>query len=86
MSLGLTHVDTTSIVAYSEGQFEYDGTPVHRMIVTFDHSDISDVFGFDNLTCVTPDAAPALGRMGLLASVLLLLGLGIARMRASQVR
>ena len=49
-SLGVTPVNTTPLVSFSEAQFSHSGTPVKRAIVTFPNPELATRFAFDNLT------------------------------------
>ena len=58
MSLGVTPVNTSPLVSFSEGQFNYSGTPVKRAIITFPNAELADRFAFDNLTFEGGGPAP----------------------------
>ncbi|MBD2365435.1 PEP-CTERM sorting domain-containing protein [Anabaena minutissima FACHB-250] len=48
-SLGITPVNTSSLVSFTEGLFSYSGEPVRRAVVNFNNED-AFAFSLDNLT------------------------------------
>ena len=59
MSLGVTQVNTTPLISFSEGQFNYSGTPVKRAGVNFPSPELGVRFAFDNLTFEGGGPTPA---------------------------
>ena len=57
-SLGVTPVDTTPLVSFSEGLFSYTGAPVKRAVVNFNET-FADRFALDNLTFKSSSVKPA---------------------------
>jgi hypothetical protein len=56
-SLGITPIETSSLIEFSEGLFSYSGAPVLRAVVDFNEKKASR-FAFDNLSytiATTPD-------------------------------
>jgi len=66
VSLGVTPVNTSPLVLWTEGQFTYGGPPVSRAVVDFTEVGIGPRFALDNLT-IEPIPAPGailLGSIG----------------------
>jgi hypothetical protein len=48
-SLGVTPVDTSPLVVFSEAQFSYSGSPISRAVIDFEE-DSAERFAMDNVT------------------------------------
>ncbi|NET57931.1 MAG: PEP-CTERM sorting domain-containing protein [Symploca sp. SIO2E6] len=57
-SLGVTSVNTSPLVSFSEGLFSYTGAPVKRAVVNFNETS-ANRFTLDNLTFTSPIVQPA---------------------------
>ena len=82
-SLGVFPVDTSSLILFSEGQFNYSGTPISRALIDFNEPSGEVRFAFDNLR-FDAAAVPEPGSLLLVASAFAALGFMRRRSRAMQ--
>jgi hypothetical protein len=85
--LGTFPVNTTNLKGFTEGQFNYAGSPVTTATITFNSGGATD-FAVDNVTFGTIDAVPALDPKALVFLALTLFGIGgwFLRRRVSHPR